>query len=120
MGVAALLLVHGNGAAVRVGIEQEERLEVVFDAFADHIFPPGADLQQTGDGQQVFWGGFFQPERLLGPRLPRLLGPKGETGLREENRGVSGQRTSACGILFYRYNREKSSLVSKKPFFLLV
>lgn len=37
---------RGDGAAVRVGVEEEERLEVIFDALADHVFPPGADLQQ--------------------------------------------------------------------------
>lgn len=53
-GVAAGLFVGvvcGDGAAVRVGVEQEERLEVVLDAFADHVFPPGANLQQTDEGQ---------------------------------------------------------------------
>lgn len=57
MGVAAVLfggVVDGDGAAVWVGVEQEERLEVFFDAFADHVFPPGANLQKTDDGQQVF------------------------------------------------------------------
>lgn len=29
---------------------------MIFDAFADHVFPPGANLQQTDDGQQVFFG----------------------------------------------------------------
>lgn len=59
MGVAAGLFggfVHGDGAALRVGVEEEERLEVVFDAFADHVFPPGANLQKTDDGQQVLFG----------------------------------------------------------------
>lgn len=47
--VAAVLfggIFSGDGAAVRFGVEEEERLEVFFDAFADHIFPPGADLQR--------------------------------------------------------------------------
>lgn len=63
MGGAAGLLggfVYGDGAAVRVGVEQEQRLEVIFDAFADHVFPPGANLQETDDGQR---GG--QPETLF-------------------------------------------------------
>lgn len=59
VGVAAVLFggfVYGDGAALRVGVEQEERLEVIFDAFADHVFPPGANLQKTDDGQQDFFG----------------------------------------------------------------
>lgn len=47
--VAAVLfggIFGGDGAAVRFGVEEEERLEVFFDAFADHVFPPGADLQR--------------------------------------------------------------------------
>lgn len=68
VGVAAVLFggfVYGDGAALRVGVEQEERLEVISDAFADHVFPPGANLQETDDGQQ---GLFWQPESLLGLR----------------------------------------------------
>lgn len=67
MGVAAVLfggVVYSNGTAVRVGVEQEERLEVIFDAFADHVFPPGANLQKTDDGQQVF----LATKSLLGLR----------------------------------------------------
>lgn len=35
-----------DGTPIRVGVKKEKRLEVTFDAFADHIFPPGANLQQ--------------------------------------------------------------------------
>lgn len=69
MGVAAGLLggfVYGDGAAVRVGVEQEQRLEVIFDAFADHVFPPGANLQETDDGQRGGGGG-WQPDSSAVP-----------------------------------------------------
>lgn len=36
-----------DGTAVRVGVEEQERLEMTFDAFGDHVFPPGADLKQN-------------------------------------------------------------------------
>lgn len=82
MGVAAVLfvgVVYDNGAAVRVGVEQEERLEVIFDAFADHIFPPGANLQQTDDGQQVFLATRVSSGTPLQyPCLSRLHGTKEE------------------------------------------
>lgn len=39
-------IVSGDSAAIRVGVKEQERLEVIFDAFADNVFPPGADLPQ--------------------------------------------------------------------------
>lgn len=39
-------VLHHDCAAVWVGVEEEERLEVIFDTFADHVFPPGANLLQ--------------------------------------------------------------------------
>lgn len=87
VGVAAGLLVgviHGDGAALRVGVEQQQRLEVIFDAFADHVLPAGADLQQTrgrsagwcwqpGGGQQQVWGGRGQEVHLQTPAPVYLL-----------------------------------------------
>lgn len=35
-----------NGTTIGVGVKKEERLEVTFYTFADHIFPPGANLQR--------------------------------------------------------------------------
>lgn len=69
VGVAAGRLVgvvHGDGAALRVGVEEQQRLEVIFDAFADHVLPAGADLQQTrGRSARRRWqpggGGFWEP-----------------------------------------------------------
>lgn len=82
MGVAAVLFVgviYGDGAAVRVGVEQEERLEVIFDAFADHVFPPGANLQQRDNGQQVFLATTVPSGTPLQYRcLSRLHGRKDE------------------------------------------
>lgn len=37
---------RGDGAAIRIGVEEKERLEMFFHTLADHIFPPGANLQQ--------------------------------------------------------------------------
>lgn len=37
---------RGDGATFGVGVEEEERLEMFFETLADHIFPPGANLQQ--------------------------------------------------------------------------
>ena len=39
-------IVCGDRTPIGVSVKQKERLEVTFDTFADHIFPPGADLQQ--------------------------------------------------------------------------
>lgn len=39
-------IICGDSTPVWVGIKEEERLEVTFDTFGDHVFPPGADLQQ--------------------------------------------------------------------------
>lgn len=47
---AAAVLFQGifrrDGATFGVGVEEEERLEMLFETLADHIFPPGANLQQ--------------------------------------------------------------------------
>lgn len=42
-----------NGTTIRVGVKKEERLEVTFDTFANHIFPLGANLQRNTKGKVV-------------------------------------------------------------------
>ena len=46
-------LVHGDGTAVGVGVEEEQWLEVTFDALSDHVLPPGADLTRRVKTQQA-------------------------------------------------------------------
>lgn len=46
-------IICSDSAPIGVGVKEEERLEVTFDTFADHIFPPGADLQQKDKGKPV-------------------------------------------------------------------
>lgn len=50
-------IVCGDSTAIRVGVKKEKRLEVIFNTFADHIFPPGADLQKDKEkaGQSTLY-----------------------------------------------------------------
>ncbi len=49
-------IVCSDRTSVWIGVKEEERLEVIFDTFADHIFPPGADLQQKTEGREQLVG----------------------------------------------------------------
>lgn len=116
VGVAAVLfvgVVYGDGAAVRVGVEQEERLEVIFDAFADHVFPPGANLQQTDDGQQVFLATRAPSGTPLQYWcLPRLHSTKEEQVL-GRNCVFWGTGSTPVGFLRgCKYNQKKAAWVS--------
>lgn len=73
---------------------------MIFDAFADHVFPPGANLQQTDDGQQVFLATRVPSGTPLQYRcLSHLPGTKEEQALGKTLNVFWGTGSRAVGFI---------------------
>ena len=47
-------VIGDNGAPIRVGVEQQQRLEVAFNALSHHVLPPGAHLTRHTQKQSGY------------------------------------------------------------------